>query len=240
MKYFNKKITFALLVSVLFFVGCNSMIRVDGSDELTEIQFDYKDFHSLDVSNSFKVEIIKSDDFKVFVTCNDNLEEHLDVKLNGNILSLGLTPGYYYGNNTLSAKIYLPEVKKIKASGASVIKAQDLKADNLEIDLSGASKFTSSVNVASLTVEGSGASVINIKGTAQDATVDLSGASSFKGKEMLVSNNLSVDCSGASSVKLTANGTIKADASGASSFYCYGNGSIVKQDSSGASVIKKI
>jgi len=230
-----------LTVSMLVLASCNSMIRVEASDKLTEKEYNLTDFNSVQISNSFKVEIIQSKEYRVEVTYNEDLEDHVEVVKKGDVLKLGLSQGYYYGNYNLSAKIYMPTIESINASGASVIKFDEFDVSDLSIDLSGASKITGGVDVASdFSIESSGASLIALEGTAKNMTLDLSGASSFKGKELLIDENLTVECSGASNVKLTANGNVEADLSGASVFYCYGNGVIVKQDTSGASVIKKM
>ena len=234
------KTVFLLLITLSFLIGCNSMIRIDGSNNLVEKNYDITDFTGIDVSNTFHVEIIQADTYKVIATFDDNLEEYIDVKKSGDILKIGLSGGFSYGDNSLSVKIYCPEINKIKASGATKIKITELDVENLFVGFSGASKLMGTLNISSnLSINSSGASVFELKGEVKNLTVNSSGASKFKGKEFLVKDKLIVDTSGASSTTINTAGDIEVDLSGASVFNYYGEGKIVRQNTSGASVVRK-
>ena len=90
-----------------------------------------------------------------------------------------------------------------------------------------------------LKVGASGASNISLSGTATDADFNVSGACSIKSLE-LVTENCTVEESGASNVKLTINKYLKANISGASDIRYKGTVSRFDTKSSGASSIKPL
>lgn len=233
-------LTFLTLSATLLFYGCNQLNPILGSENTTETTFDFKDFNTLEINNSFDVEIIQSSEYKTIVTCNDNFREHLDVDHNGETLKIGLINGYNYNNAQLSAKVYTPDITKIKANGASSIHIPQLSTDNLTVKLSGASNLDGIINLTSnLEIDASGASDIDISGYAQNANLSFSGASTLKGKNMVIDHMLDIDGSGASNISITVNGTINASLSGASQVAYYGDGSVTEQKTSGASSIDK-
>ena len=61
----------------------------------------------------------------------------------------------------------------------------------------------------------------------------------MEAKNLIVSNNLIIESSGASIISITANNNITLDLRGASDCHLYGNGKIISTVTSGSSSIKK-
>ena len=233
-------ISSVFILGILLLASCNSLNTIIGSDEINEKSYDFSGFNSLDISHSFNVEIFQSDEYKVIVTYNNNLEEYMEVTNQDKNLKIGLAGRNNYGKTKLTAKVYLPSLKSLEASGACNLQMDKFITDNLEIKLSGASKFIGFLtNKNNLTVETSGASKIELEGTSENADIELSGASNFKGKSLVVENKLAIDCSGASKLAITANGDITSKISGASHLDYYGTGTISDSKISGASSVQK-
>jgi len=104
--------------------------------------------------------------------------------------------------------------------------------------MSGASDFKGAVNCTKLSIDNSGASDVNMTGSAKQTDISLSGASDFKDFDF-ATDYAEVKVSGASDVKITVNKEISASASGASDVYIKGNGVIRNMNASGASSVKK-
>ena len=228
-------------ISTFVISGCTLNPLVTGSETMTQEEIAITDFKAVDISHSFSAEIIQSGQYKVVVSYNSNLKEYLNVEKDRETLKVGLDNEHQYRNVKLAVKIYMPELSRIDASGASKINISDYNTNDLGISLSGASELTGKLNVLNnLKIESSGASDMNLMGLSKNASFSFSGASEFKGKGMTIMNDLNVECSGASNVVITANGNISLELSGASDVKYYGNGKIVKSNTSGASSIKKM
>jgi hypothetical protein len=119
----------------------------------------------------------------------------------------------------VNVKISMPELTGLDISGASNAVVANIRTDSLQLEASGASK-------------------IKIDGVVKSVQADASGASKIDA-ESLQAENADVDSSGASSVTVSPLNDLNADATGASSVYYTGEPKNVKQNSSGASSVKK-
>ena len=82
----------------------------------------------------------------------------------------------------------------------------------------------------------SGASTVNLSGNGQTLQGDISGATSFRAYDYAV-KDVDLEVSGASTAKINASGSIKVEANGASSVRYKGTATI-RSNTSGASSIK--
>ncbi len=207
---------------------------------MVEKSYDYGEFTKIDASNSISVKLSQGKAYKVELSCNENILEFIDIHLDGKTLIVEMKESHNFRNITVKVNITVPTIEKIKASGASKIKMSDFTLSSLKLDLSGASTFKGRVMIKELIeIEASGASTVKIKGKAENANFDISGASSLNAKDFEVTKKLSADASGASSCSIFSKGTLEMESSGASSIEYYGKGKVNKSDVSGAGSIEK-
>jgi len=221
-------------------------------------------FTSIRVSNAIELFISQSNKTEVAVSAKtDEYKNRIITEVVGGTLVIRMADNYNrwwkWGNEDYRIKAYVSvnelyaltasgatnvkivnglnsEKLKINLSGASDFKG-DIKAGTLMTELSGASNFKATVQAGALSVEGFGACDIEIGGSGDDLIVDVSGATSVKMYDYLV-KAASVDASGASSIKVNVSGILKAYATGASSIDYKGAASIKDMKSSGASSVK--
>ena len=143
------------------------------------------------------------------------------------------------GNKKLKVYISFKNLDRLTASGACDVHVDGvIKANTLNINLSGASDLRGGIDAGTLVFVQSGASDATLTGRAGDMKIDASGASSFKGYDMQT-ENCQVKASGASDVKITVTKELNARASGASSIQYKGGGVIRDMHTSGASSVNK-
>jgi len=234
----NKSIFFLLFVFSTL-ISCETD-SIRGSKKIVKKTFNYIDFTKIDASNTFSVKLTQGKEYKVELSCNENILEFVDITQSGKTLNMKLEGSHSFSNISVKVNITVPTIEKIKASGASKIKMRDFKIDHLKIDLSGASSLKGSVKITNLLeVEASGASTIKLKGKVKNADFDISGASTLNAKDLIINEKLTIDASGASSCKITSRGTLEMESSGASSIDYYGTAKVIKSDESGAGSIEK-
>ena len=236
------KSIFTLSFAFLILMSCNidSIESIEGSSTIIKKKYDLQDFDAIELSNSFDVEVIQSDEFKVLLECNENIFEYVNIEIEDNKLVAELEGIHSFSNTTLKLKVYLPELKEIESSGACSIDFEEFHTDKLQIDLSGASYVIGELFVANqMVIEASGASEIKLNGKVKNLELDFSGASEFEGKNFIVANAFVLDASGASSITTTVNGTLDIEVSGASDVDHYGKGKVINEDISGAGSVSK-
>ncbi len=235
---------------IILFVGLGVLLssceeistKVTPSNNISTQIKSVGNYSGLHVSNAFTVfvEFSESEE-SIEIEANDNLHQYIDVYTSGDKLIIKLKDNINIknGHATLKAYVTTKYLSEFDASGASSITLQDeLITSDCSVELSGASFFRGDVNVGQLSMDVSGASIVDIAGKTTDCYIDASGASSIKDYSLNV-DFLNVDLSGASNVYLTVYKELDVEASGASSVYFKGDGLITHQNLSGASNVHR-
>jgi len=246
----------AVLPALGLFAGCRV---VSGSGETVTYEMDYSDFSKLDISNSFEVRITRDNKFLVSITIDKALNEYLNVDQRGDTLRIGLESGSIYTNTRQEAVITLPELRRLELSGASRARVagfstsdsaeyelsgasrlalDDIKSGDASMKLSGASEVTGKLVISNGNFDLSGASTIEIEGSASDITIDGSDASDIMLADFPV-DNASIALSGASSAIVRLDGRMDLDLSGASRVEYIGEPKLGSMNLSGGSRIEQ-
>jgi hypothetical protein len=181
---------------------------VVGSGKSETKTFDLKDFSSVEVRGPFQVELKQDKKFKVAVTADDNLFEHLNVEKVGKSLVIG-----FKGKNVsirlkrdraLKAEISLPTLEGLTLTGAARATAEGFKNDQpVNLHLNGACQLTGSLQGDGLSVDANGASTLKLSGTGKDLRLRVNGASKLKMADFAASGKtLIINAVGASTVAL--------------------------------------
>lgn len=203
---------------------------------------DAKNFHAISLSSAFDIFLTQGNEEAVAVSAaNKDDIQYIKVEVKNGVLHVGWDKNRKWGrgNKKLRAYISFKNIDKLRASGAcdiSIVGA--LKADELKVDLSGASDLNGKVECKKMSFDISGASDARITGSADQLTIDASGASSFKGFD-LTTDYCDVKASGASGIRVTVNKELSAHASGASDIDYKGSGRITEIKTSGASSVSR-
>lgn len=223
-------------------VGGGGQIEITQGDSETlrvEAAADVIDRVSVDLSgNKLTLGVKRSSGkgwgfFNFFYNSDDKVRYILQLK---SLQYLGLS-----GATRGSLGDWKAQALAVKASGASEINFAKLVVDDLFVDLSGASHANAeSISAGKLKFDLSGASNAKIKaqGRAKLLEASCSGASSFHGK-LLTVTQADVNASGASTIETNTTEFLKAVASGASSVRYLGQPRL-ESNSSGASNINSI
>ncbi len=215
-------------------------IVVDGNAEIRTVEA----FEALNVSGAIDVYVSQGTENAVAVSATtDDARNRIKTTVSNGVLRIwfeGSGMNWRSWTNTKSkAYITVKNLNKIVVSGASNIKITDiLKVEQLRVELTGASDCRGKIEADNLMIDVSGASSMIFSGTSKNAKLEASGASSIKGYDHSTDFCTS-EASGAASIRITVNKELKATASGASSIYYKGEGVGKEIESSGGSSIRK-
>ncbi len=233
----------------------NFITGITGSGKIEDHNVGIADFDRVEISNAIKAEIVHSDTFRVTVTADDNLFDHVDVSKSGSTLRVRLRPSWSFFHITAKVYVSMPLLRGVKAtgacralvsgfrssekldmvaSGASMLKLEDMMAGDTDIDVSGASRITGKLDMANGHIEASGASTVDLSGSGKNLRVKASGASSAKLGEFKA-QDVDISLNGASNGSVNMNGRLDADLSGASHLNYAGQVSLGKLQVTGAS-----
>lgn len=203
-------------------------------------------FTKIKVSNAFDVYLSQGNETGVVVSASETeFRDRIKTSVSNGTLQVQFeSDGNFWKkwkNHKMNLKVYISfkELETLTVGGACNVHVMNaINADDLKINLSGASDMKGKLAVKNLMVDISGASDFTVSGAADKLKISASGASDFKGFDLAVAT-CDADASGASSVQVTVNKSLTAQASGASDIAYKGDGSVLNIKTSGASSIKK-
>lgn len=200
-----------------------------------------KNFHALDVSNSFTIYLTQSDE-EMLAVSGETAEATEGIRAevrNGTLFISYAGKGGAITKN-LKAYISFKQLETINASGNCDIDiVGEWKAGDVAFHLVGASDMKGTIVANTLSINLTGASDLNLKGKAAQLSLRMSGATKFKGNE-LITDYCELKASGASDVKIYVNKEMSGQASGASEVRYAGEGIIRDFKTTGVSSISKI
>ena len=215
-------------------IGCAGSLA--GSGKLETWDMDYRDFTVLDVGSTFEVDVIRGDSYRVTITADDNFLQSLDIEKIGDTLHVGLKELALPVDATLKAEIIMPDLRRLNLSGASKagvngfsstnrleldisgtssLIVSNLEAGDTEIHVSGASDVSGDIKAANCDFTLSKGSIVDLKGSARDVSIQASNASRVILGDFTVVD-AKVNLSGATYATVNARGGIDVALSGVS------------------------
>jgi hypothetical protein len=234
-----KKLLLIPSLALLTFTSCDYN-RVKGDGHVISKSFNKTGFKDIDASSSMDVVLKQGPDYSVRIDAEENILQLIEVRKEGDELIVGFKDNISI-NPTKDIKVYItaPEFRKLGGSGACTFSNSDvIKGNEMKLDLSGACNTHLNVDVNKLGVEASGASEIEVKGKAVYFSVDGSGSTSVSAFQ-LITENASIELSGAGDAEVFASKSLKADLSGAGNVAYKGNPPSVNKEISGAGSVSK-
>lgn len=185
-------------------VAALTIFSATAADVVIEKNYNLKGFRGLSISNTFEVEVEKSDTYSVNVAVASEYAPYLDIKVNGGILYIGFKNLPRKLNNTsfiksaAVARVTMPTLERLSLSGVSKFSCDDvfdIGNSDFQLSLSGISEVEHlEVYGTDADISLSGTSKANIAGDFFEIDMSLSGTS----RAVLTANaeDLSVQVSG--------------------------------------------
>jgi Putative auto-transporter adhesin, head GIN domain len=193
----------------------------------------------LAVDSGFDVRVSIGQAEAAVVRYDERIADRIDVGVVGGTLRVRLKP-----NDDIEdwpdprAEVTLRRLEAVQAArGSTVTVASKVQGPGLRLELSGSSRVAADLGVDRAEGTVSGASRLELTGTAGALEVNGSGASNLALAGLAV-DDLDVQLSGASRADVRTDGTIAAQLSGASSLTYRGTPDFTRRDTSGASTIQ--
>jgi hypothetical protein len=214
---------------------------IKGSGNVVERDYPLSGFTGVEASSSFTVSITRADDFEVTVKADDNVFDRLVVEIRQGALHIGVAPETTLQDVHLEATVTMPELTSLETAGAveATVTGFATTVDR-SIEAAGASTVTFAAPFAAdgLQVEASGGSIVTLTGTANEATVSLSGGSQLDAED-LTADTAEFELSGGSEAEMTVTSTIDtAELSGGSRVTYHGSPTLGAVETSGGSQIE--
>lgn len=189
---------------------------IEGSGDLETREFDFDDFHAIDLGGAFSVDIRFGDRQKVEITVDDNLWENLEADVRGGTLEIGWDKSCD-PDDDCEIVIVMKKLESIEVHGACDATIHDFDDDEFEFNVSGAGE-------------------LDIDGSVENLEIHISGAGNVDARD-LEAKHVKARISGAGNADLYASESIDARISGAGSLDYWGSPEKKKTSVSGVGSI---
>ncbi|MFD2574589.1 head GIN domain-containing protein [Spirosoma soli] len=232
-RFFSYLASFAFIVTLI--TACSRREDI-GPYQQAEQTYSLSNFNRLDMGSAFTIDVRQGNNFSIVATGDSRNLDDLDIYVRNNTLVARYRTNRNRKYET-SFAITMPTLRGVSFSGASRSTVADFtNIDELDVELSGASKGEFSVNAGRMNLELSGASLLDVDGAGTTIQAEISGASNLHAFNY-PAERATIDASGASKADLTVANSLTVDASGSSLVRYRGNPS-VQQRVSGASKVQ--
>jgi hypothetical protein len=233
------KLSFLLLSIAFTLSSCSNNDCISSGGKITTEQRSVEDFTKIELEGAFKV-TIRQDSFSLMkITADENVIPKVKSRVSGNTLHIQLEDKLCDSGEVeiaLSAKVW----ESIESSGASEITGSNsINTDNLDIDLSGASKINLNLVVSRLKTEASGSSKIALTGQARQHIMNLSGSNTTEAFGFVVSD-YRIETSGASKLNINVLNNLEVKSSGVSDISYKGTPKNISNSKNGSANLNKV
>jgi hypothetical protein len=237
-----KKIYFLALIGLLGLFSCRFLgKRIHGNGNIKSVDRPVSSYKEVEANGNIKLIVTQGDLKPVRIETDENLISYIEVVQEGDRVTIRPRNGVnLIPSGDLNVYVTSPTFKSIEVSGSSDIVGQNkiTSPDELSLSASGAGDIQMEVDAPKVSAGISGSGSVKLRGQAKDFDVDLSGAGHAYCYDLLTENT-TVEISGAGSAQVYASVKLKASVSGAGNISYKGNAS-VSQEISGAGSVNKV
>jgi phage shock protein PspC (stress-responsive transcriptional regulator) len=150
-------------------------------------QYGIQDFARVDLTGIFDVEITQGETFAVQLDGPEKEKERYSIVREGETLIIDYKTNRktfwerdILDEELVKIKITMPSLKELKAKGAGKLEFNGFREEDVEIELTGAMKAEGDLEARNLTIELTGATVLELRGSGDFMEANATGASSLK------------------------------------------------------------
>jgi RNA polymerase sigma-70 factor (ECF subfamily) len=210
--------------------------KVEGSGKAVTKEMSHAHFTAVEIGSAFQVEITRADEFRTSITADDNLFPYIKVERIGTSLHVSLeSKNKSISAKTLRATISMPALDGVTLGGACRASIKGFKSHKgFKARINSASRLSGEIEAAKIGLDVSGAGRVTLKGSAKEARISATGASSLELGDLTL-DAADVSLTGASRATVNVKGKLDYTLSEASRLVYLGKPTIGKHEVSGAS-----
>lgn len=224
----------------LLFSSCGHSMNFNGikgsGNITTETRTANVDFKKIEVSHGIKVIVEQSNNKSISVEADDNLQQHINTKIENGVLKIYSDEGYN-ATETPLVKVKMPVTNGLStSSGSEITSLGTLITENMDVESSSGSQINITVEADTIKIESTSGSSIEVAGKALKAETSSSSGSTIDAENLMANEVVSQTSSGSNTsvypiVKLDAKAS-----SGSSISYHKIPKTVSKEENSGGSV----
>ncbi len=219
------------------YAGCSSLLPIKGNGNLVNSEKTVSTFEKISCSGSAKVRFHVSEEYRVLVTVDENLDEYVEIFTKNNVLNIGTKSGYNCSFTKFLIDVYCPLLTSVSISGSGSFGGDKIVISTFASSVSGSGKIEGIIECDNFSANISGSGKISTFGSSSNANISISGSGSFNGNEFYT-KNATVNISGSGKANVRVEGDLKANISGSGGINYIGEAQINSKVSGSGKITK--
>lgn len=202
---------------------------------LIDDQYGLENFNAIDLQGIFDCRIEQGDSFAVDIEGDPKEKDRYEVYVNGStlVIDYGEKRRYFWRRNPLDGhevriRITLPELRDLEVRGAGKLVFKGFDEDEMDVKFTGAVLGSGEVTADRLSVELTGASMLDLDGKGRFLQADITGASAFRAYGYEVEQGV-VEAHGASMARVNVSDRLEIKKGVASSISHRGGAEVIRR-----------
>jgi hypothetical protein len=220
----------AFLLPVLLFSCDGPFDRIEGNGVMEEKEKSLQSFDRLEVSGVFKVKLIPSDNHKVIIEADENLQRYILVDQDGDRLKIRMKSNINIKTKKgINITVYMKELSKLELAGSGDVVSEGLfeNDDKMEVLIAGSGNADLQVKTPEMKVSIGGSGKVILDGKTRDFKLSIGGSGDFEG-ENLMSENADISIAGSGSARVFASVDLKVSIAGSGDVFYKGQPNVKK------------
>lgn len=233
-----KKLIFPLLIISITLISCK---HIRGSGNIIERNVPISNINKIDLSGSGTVHVEFGKEESLTIKGDDNIIEKIDVDSHGGTLELGRMKGRYTivsPSTKIEYFVVLNDLSELQVSGSGKIEVEDkIDATDFDISISGSGEiFVHDLRADNLDVHISGSGDCDAGGAVKKQKIKISGSGRYRAEE-LESQEAECRISGSGNVDIQVSDYLEAHVSGSGNVNYWGRPKM-RIDTSGSGKVR--
>jgi len=223
-----KKIGLIVVLSLFITISgfCTGTLEKGNGDIVTIERPVSSSFKGVLLRGQAEVNIFQSEDVRISVTIDSNLQEYIQTDIINGVLEINTRTSDKLKPKVNRIDIYSPNFSYLALSGSGNILFPDkINGETLRLDISGDGRITGELEYSNLTANISGKGKIILTGKSQSVYFGLSGSGNFECEELEI-NDAIVEISGAGGARINVINSLHGIISGVGNIKYRGNPTI--------------
>jgi len=217
--------------------------KITGSGNIITKNIEVSNFQNISLAGSGNIIIEQGEDESLIIEAEDNIMDKILVEIKGNTLDIRYKRTFWIFSwlkptKDINYYIKLKDLSGIKISGSGTASAENIKTENMDINISGSGKINLNIETQTIKSIVSGSGDFNLSGQAINQEINISGSGKYFAQNLQTQNAI-IKISGSGKIEVNAQKKLDINISGSGSVYYLGNPKI-NQKISGSGKIERL
>lgn len=204
----------------------DSREKIKGNGNDTTKNISTGNYDGVRVTGFFDVDLVAGDEGKITVKAEENLVQYLEIKLDGNMLKIGVEKGIYLvpsHGHEIRITVPFESLNEVSLSGSGDVRTKNpIKASDFKTTLSGSGDIRLDLNAKQVTSEVTGSGDMTLKGKADTIKCEVTGSGDMNALA-LESNNAYAKVTGSGDCKVNSSDFLEARVVGSGDIHYFGD-----------------